>query len=446
MTEPLMNSSLENRGATAPPANESKPLSSVIRKITGRLVPFLFVLYIVAYLDRINVGFAALQMQRQLHFNDKVYGLGAGIFFAGYLLFQVPSNLILQRVGARRWICVLMVLWGCISASTALVTTPNGFYSLRFLLGSAEAGFFPGIILYVKNWFPGVVRARTIALFMAAGPLSGVIGGPISGFLLGVHGHGNFAGWQWLFLIEGLPAICLGALVFFWLADNPQDARWLNAAERGCLLAALEAEQHPGSATNHPRTMKVFASVPVWLLALGLFGITSCTSGISLWLPTLIHSVSASNNLTIGVLSAVPYIAAAIAEVLVGLHSDRTGERRWHVVILALTGAAAIVGAAYFTSLVAILVAISIATLCAYSTFGPFWAMATGLLEGGSAVGIAIINSVGNLDDFFGPYMIGFIRNSTGTFRGGFLVAAMNLALCATVFMVIRQRPAAISA
>ena len=266
--------------------------------------------------------------------------------------------MILQRVGARRWICVLMVLWGCISASTALVPTPNGFYSLRFLLGSAEAGFFPGIILYVKNWFPGVVRARTIALFMAAGPLSGVIGGPISGFLLGVHGHGNFAGWQWLFLDRsGLPAISLGLLVFFWLADNPQDARWLAAAERECLLTALEAEQHPGSSENRPRTMKVFASVPVWLLALGLFGITSCTSGISLWLPTLIHSVSASSNLTIGVLSAVPYIAAAIAEVLVGLHSDRTGERRWHVVILALTGAAAIVGAAYFTSLVAILVA-----------------------------------------------------------------------------------------
>lgn len=436
-----VNSIPENGGRAERPAGEPESISSIVPKLTTRLVPFLFVLYIVAYLDRINVGFAALQMQRQLHFSDKVYGLGAGIFFAGYLLFQVPSNLVLQRLGARRWICILMVVWGIISASTAFVVNAKGFYLLRFLLGSAEAGFFPGVIFYLKSWFPSAVRARTIALFMAAAPLSGVVGGPLSGFLLGLHGRGNLAGWQWLFLMEGVPAVCLGILVFFWLADGPEDARWLNPSERKSLSELLKSEKPSASQTQRLGAGRVLATPHVWLLALALFGITTCTSGISLWLPTLIHSVSRSTNLTIGLLSAIPYIAAAIAEVLVGLHSDRQGERRWHVAIPAVTGAVAIVCAAYFTSLAAVLVAISVALLCAYGTFGPFWAMATVLLEGGSAAGIALINSVGNLGGFFGPYVIGFMRNSTGTFRGGFLIAALSLALCAVIFAGIRVHP-----
>jgi len=242
-----VNSIPENGGRAERPAGEPESISSIVPKLTTRLVPFLFVLYIVAYLDRINVGFAALQMQRQLHFSDKVYGLGAGIFFAGYLLFQVPSNLVLQRLGARRWICILMVVWGIISASTAFVVNAKGFYLLRFLLGSAEAGFFRGVIFYLKSWFPSAVRARTIALFMAAAPLSGVVGGPLSGFLLGLHGRGNLAGWQWLFLMEGVPAVCLGILVFFWLADGPEDARWLNPSERKSLSELLKSEKPSAS-------------------------------------------------------------------------------------------------------------------------------------------------------------------------------------------------------
>jgi ACS family tartrate transporter-like MFS transporter len=411
--------------------------SSVISKITGRLIPFLFLLYIVAYLDRINVGFAALQMQRQLHFNDKVYGLGAGIFFAGYLIFQIPSNLALRRIGARRWICILMAVWGLISSSTAFISTPKGFYFLRFLLGSAEAGFFPGLVFYIRSWFPAVVRARTVALFMAAGPLSGVVGGPLSGFLLGLQGHGKLAGWQWLFLIEGLPAILLGLLVFFSLPDTPRDANWLDSDQKNWLIDTLRLEEStPGT---NKRVIHVFAIWSAWLLSLALFGITTCTSGLSLWLPILIRSVSGHSNLMIGFLSAIPYILAAIAEVIIGTHSDSSGERRWHIAAPALIGCIAIIGAASFLSLPAVLACVSIAILCVYSTFGPFWAISTVLLDAESAApGIALINSVGNLGGFFGPYVIGAIRNATGTFRGGFFIAAIALALCAAIILTMR--------
>lgn len=417
--------------------------STVVSKLTWKIVPFLFLLYMVAYLDRINVGFAALQMQHQLRFSDSVYGFGAGIFFVGYLLFQVPSNLMLQRVGPRRWICVLMIVWGVISASTAFISTPKGFYLLRFLLGSAEAGFFPGMIFYIRKWFPDSVRARTVALFMAAGPLSGVVGGPISGALLGLHSHLRVAGWQWLFLMEGLPAVLLGIVVSIYLIDAPHEAPWLTGAQRAWLTEALGHEEVSSRHTVRGGTLAAFTSGTVWFLALAMFGVTTCTSGISLWLPTLIHSVSQGGNLTIGLLSAIPYVAAAIAQFLVGLHSDRSGERRWHVAVPAFTGALAILSAAFFSSLAAILVAISVAVLSVYATYGPFWAMSTALLEGSSlAAGIALINSVGNLGGFFGPYVIGLIRNSTGTFRGGFIVAALTLTLCGFIVVVIRLQPA----
>ena len=419
------------------------PPPALISTLTWRLIPFLFVLYIVAYLDRINVGFAALQMQRQLHFNDSIYGFGAGIFFAGYLLFQVPSNLALQRFGARRWICFLMILWGAISASTAFIATPRGFYLLRFLLGSAEAGFFPGMILYLRNWFPSAVRARTIALFMCAGPLSGVVGGPVSGVLLNFDGRGGLAGWQWLFLMEGLPAVLLGVVVFIYLTDTPQDARWLTVVQRTWLDGVLGHEKTSSGQVGGSRAaLAVFGKCSIWLLAIAVFGITTCTSGLSLWLPTLIRSVSRRGNLTIGVLSAIPYVAAAIAEILVGLHSDRSGERRWHVAVPAFCGAVAIIAAAYFTSLAAILVAISVAVLSAYATFGPFWAMTTAFLEkSAAATGIALINAVGNLGGFFGPYVIGAIRNSTGTFRAGFLVAAVAIAVSGVIVISVRMQP-----
>ena len=292
----------------------------MVRTLTWRLVPFLFLLYIVAYLDRINLGFAALQMQKQLAFTDAVYGFGAGVFFAGYFLFQVPSNLVLERVGARRWIAVLMVTWGIISASMSLVGGTRSFYGLRFLLGAAEAGFFPGVILYLKNWFPAQARARTVARFMTAAPLSGVVGGPLSGALLGLHQKSGLAGWQWMFLLEGLPAIALGAVVWVTLVDRPELASWLSSEQRVWLQRTLQREREGAAATSRPGALAAFRIGRVWILALVYFGLNTVSYGMSMWLPNLIKSLSGLSNFAIGVLSAIPYVAAALAMVVVGLH------------------------------------------------------------------------------------------------------------------------------
>jgi MFS transporter, ACS family, tartrate transporter len=411
--------------------------SRVVRKLTVRLVPFLFLLYVVAYLDRINVGFAALQMQQELHFNDAVYGFGAGLFFAGYFCFQVPSNVVLERVGARRWISLLMVVWGVVSASMIFVRTVHGFYGLRFLLGAAEAGFFPGVILYLRNWFPESARARTVARFMTAAPLAGVIGSPVSGALLNWHHRLGLSGWQWLFLMEGLPAVLLGAVVWIYLTDHVQQAHWLGDDERAWLLQALEPAlgKRDGSSTS---TFEALADLRMWVLAFVYFGLTTVMYGIALWLPTIIHSISGVGNLGIGLLSAIPYVTAAVSMVIVGLHSDHTRERRWHTAIPGLVGAAAIVVVAYSNSVVLSVAAISVALLSTFSSMGPFWAMPTAILSGtAAAVGIALINSVGNLGGFAGPWVIGAIRKATGTFRGGLLVVALGLAVSAALVLLI---------
>ena len=425
--------------------------TAVLSRLTWRLLPFLFLLYIVAYLDRINVGFAALQMQEQLKFSDRMYGLGAGMFFAGYFLFQVPSNLVLHRVGARRWVAMLMIVWGVISSSMATVETPRGFYILRFLLGSAEAGFFPGMILYLKSWFPETARARAVALFMTAGPLSGVLGGPLSGALLGLHHRGGLAGWQWLFLLEGLPAVLLGAVVYFQLVDRPSEATWLRDEQRAWLIRTLENEKSTVPAARSTDTLAVFFNAVVlnariWMLAFIYFGLNTCSYGISLWLPTLIHSWSTAGSFSIGVISAIPYLAAAVVMVLVGQHSDRTGERRWHVAIMAFAGATALFVAAYAGSLAVSVAAISVAMLSVSSMVGPFWALPTKFLQGNAAAaGIALINSIGNMGGFFGPAVIGSVRTSTGSFRGGFLIAGATLALCGCVAPLVRIDRAAVS-
>lgn len=433
------------------PENQQHPIeTAVLSRLTWRLLPFLFLLYIVAYLDRINVGFAALQMQEQLKFSDRMYGLGAGMFFAGYFLFQVPSNLVLHRVGARRWIALLMIVWGVISSSMAAVETPRGFYILRFLLGSAEAGFFPGMILYLKSWFPETARARAVALFMTAGPLSGVLGGPLSGVLLGFHNRGGLAGWQWLFLLEGLPAVFLGTVVYLQLVDRPSEATWLRDEQRAWLIRTLESEKAASFSDGSADTLTVFftevvLNTRIWMLAFIYFGLNTCSYGISLWLPTLIHSWSTAGSFFIGMVSAIPYLAAAVAMVLVGQHSDRTGERRWHVAVMAFTGASALFVAAYAGSLAVSVAAISVAMLSVSSMVGPFWALPTKFLQGtAAAAGIALINSIGNMGGFFGPAVIGSVRTSTGSFRGGFLIAGATLALCACVAPLIRIEKVAI--
>lgn len=411
--------------------------AAVVRTLTWRLVPFLFLLYIVAYLDRINLGFAALQMQQQLAFTDAVYGFGAGIFFAGYFFFQVPSNLVLERVGARRWIAALMVTWGIISASMSLVGGTRSFYTLRFLLGAAEAGFFPGVILYLKNWFPARARARTVARFMTAAPLSGVVGGPLSGALLGLHQKAGLAGWRWMFLLEGIPAIVLGAVVWATLVDRPELASWLSGEQREWLQQTLQQEK--AAATSGAGALAAFRIGRIWILALVYFGLNTVSYGMSMWLPNLIKSLSGLSNLAIGVVSAIPYLAAALAMVAVGFHSDRSGERRWHTALPAFAGAIALGFAAHTTSVGPATVLISVAVLGVFSMMGPFWSMPTALLSGtAAATGIAFINSVGNLGGFFGPYIIGLVRTSTGQFKGGLLVVAAALAVSGMLALTVK--------
>jgi ACS family tartrate transporter-like MFS transporter len=367
-----------------------------------------------------------------------MYGLGAGIFFAGYFLFQVPSNLVLMRVGARRWIAVLMVTWGVISASMCMVTGTRSFYALRFLLGAAEAGFFPGVILYLKTWFPAGARARTVARFMTAGPLSGVVGGPLSGALLGLQGKSGLAGWQWMFILEGLPAIVLGAIAWTYLVDRPADAPWLTPEQKSWLQQVLQNETKAIAQSHGRGAIQVW---PILILSLVYFGLNTVSYGVSLWLPTLIKSLSGMSNLAIGVLSAIPYVTAAVAMVIVGLHSDRSGERRWHTAVPAFAGAMAMSIAAHTSSVGAMTALISVAVLGVFSMMGPFWAMPTSALSGtAAAVGVAVINSVGNLGGFFGPYVIGALRNATGSFRAGLLLVGGALAVSGCLALTLKDR------
>lgn len=410
--------------------SSAKDRRAILRKLQVRLLPFLFVLYVVAYLDRINVGFAALQMNGQLGFSDAVYGLGAGIFFAGYFLFQVPSNLVLQRVGARRWIAVLMVLWGILSAAMLLVVSARSFYTLRFLLGAAEAGFFPGVIFYLRRWFPAASRAGVVALFMTAGPISGVIGGPISGALLDWNHRGGLAGWQWMFLLEALPAIVLGLFAGIYLPDSPKKAAWLTLNEKDWLRKEL-AQEHLQTKNSAPETNRSWWSNPrLWGFALVYFGLNCCTYGVSLWLPSNLKLLSGLPNVLLGVLSAVPYLVAATTMVLVGAHSDRTTERRWHIALCAFSGALALLVAGYTSGVATGVAAFALALAASSSMNGPFWAMASSKVTVATAAGsIALINSIGNLGSGFGPYWIGYLRQTTGSFRGGLLSVAMLLTL-----------------
>lgn len=425
-------------GIEVPNISRTQLESRIVRKLFLRLLPFLFVLYIVNYLDRINVGFAALQMQAQLDLSDRVYGIGAGIFFAGYFFFQLPSNLALTRVGARRWIALIMVLWGVISCCMIFVRTAHGFYALRFLLGAAEAGFFPGVIFYLRNWFPATSRARAVAWFVAASQIAGVIGGPVSGALLGLHQF-HLAGWQWMFLLEGLPAIVLAGIVLLTLKDHPGQATWLQPEERLWLSDVLENEQKAHADITKTDMWAAFLSGRIWMLTVVYFGLNTSAYGIILWLPKFIHSLSALGNFAIGVVSVIPYFATAVAMVLIGISSDRGGKHRPYLAGTALAASLAMFLAAQTNSIVPGIAFISLALMATFSMQGPFWATATSGISGTAvAAGIAIINSVGNLGGFFGPYIIGAKRSTGGGFRGGMLIIATFLALAGVVSLLVR--------
>ena len=405
-----------------------------------RLMPFLFLLYIVAYLDRINVGFGILQMRGQLGISDGDYGRAAGIFFAGYFFFQLPSNLILEKVGVRRWISTLMAVWGIVSCLMIFIRGPVSFSVMRFLLGAAEAGFFPGIILYMKQWFPGTSRARAVAWFMTANPIAGIVGSPISGALLNLHGSG-LSGWQWMFLIEGLPAIVLGGIVFVTLADSPHQARWLKGEEKAWLLNELATEKSADLELPQHGFWRVLLSPTLWLLSVVYFAVATTMYGLTLWLPSVIRASSGLSYFLTGVVAVIPFVLTTAAMVLVGMSSDRTRERRWHTAVPAFLGAVGLLLAGFGHSTVLVVAGIGLGLAFAESMVGPFWAMATSSMAGiSAAAGIAVINSLGNLGGYFGPDIIGIFRTANGGFRGGLLAISATLVFSGSIALIVGRR------
>ena len=407
--------------------------SSVIRKLTIRIVPFIMLLYFIAYLDRVNIGFASLTMNQDIQLSNAAYGLGAGLFFIGYFLFEVPSNLILHRIGARIWIARIMFTWGVISALMAVVQGPISFYVLRFLLGAAEAGFFPGIILYLSYWFPARSRAGITAMFMAAVPISTALGSPISGALLLMDGILNLHGWQWLFIIEALPAILLSFVVLKFLTDRPEKADWLEADEKNWLIEKLNEESRDIKET--PSLLQTLSNPRILALSLVYFGTSAGLYTIGIWAPQII-AAQGVGPLATGFLNAVPAVVAVICMVLWARHSDRTNERHWHVALACLLAATGLVLAAMSTSLAAVIAALILVNIGVSSSKPPLWSLPTLFLSGSAAAaGIATINSIGNLGGFVGPTLIGWIRDETGGFEGGLISVAALLTISAVLVL-----------
>lgn len=412
-------------------------------RVTWRFIPFLFACYVAAYLDRVNVGFAKLTMAVDLRFSDTVYGLGAGIFFIGYFLFEVPSNLLLHRIGARRTLARIMISWGLVSAAMMFVDSPTSFYALRFLLGVAEAGFFPGVVLYLTWWYPAARRGRVMALFVTAVAVSGVIGNPLSGWIMqSFDGRHGWHGWQWLFLLEGLPAVALGVAAWWWLDDRIEDARWLSAEEKRVLAANIAADE----AHKTERTALAGLRDPrVWLLAAIYFCFVSGLYGVNFWLPTIVKGLGVDDVVTIGLVSALPWAAAALTMTAVGHSADRRRERRFHVAVPALLGALGLAASVPLAPYpVAAVFALSLGTCGLLSTIPLTWSLATAFLGGAAAAsGIALINSFGNLSGFAMPYLIGYLRDTTGSTDLGLYTLGVFLALGA--WLVLAKVPAALT-
>jgi D-galactonate transporter len=416
------------------------------RKVTWRLMPFLFACYILAYVDRVNVGFAKLQMQDDLRMSDTVYGIGAGLFFIGYFLLEVPANMMLRRVGARRWLGPIMIAWGLVSAATMFVNGAHSFYALRLLLGVVESGFFPGVMLYLTFWYPRHRRARMVACFISANPLSGVLAGPVSGAILArASGLAGLRPWQLLFVAEGLPSVLAGIVMLLYLVDGPNQAGWLSADERDCIARHLEQEEHAkrSEGASAHRFGDVFRSRKVWLLCLAFFGLQMGNYGLAFWMPQILKDTVTGDPWKIGLLSTVPWGAAAISMVIYANHSDRTGERRWHIALAAgaaglALAAGGLPGISGWPGL-ALVTYTTVALMCCQ---GLFWALPTAVLSGAAAAaGIAWINSVGNLAGYLSPFLIGRIRDVTGTMTlAQFVLGASCLVTSAVVLVVTYRR------
>ncbi|MGM3184856.1 MFS transporter [Dickeya oryzae] len=413
--------------------------SSAYRKITWRLIPFLCLCYLAAYLDRINIGLAKLQMADQLTLSDVAFGLGAGLFFLGYILFEVPSNLILQRVGARLWIARIMITWGILSTATLLVTTPVQFYVLRFLLGAAEAGFLPGVLYYLTHWFPSWRRGRIIALFMIGLPLSSIVGGPLSGWImahfdaqLGLHG------WQWMFLLEGLPSVLLGMMALWLLPDNVNQARWLNEQDRAQVRADLTLDAHQAPAIKH-RFRDGFFNLKVWMLGGIDFSILLCAYAMGFWLPTFIKQAGVVDIGLIGWLTAIPSVAALVGMLALGTSSDRLRERRWHIILPFWLGAAAIVMSTFFShNLVMTVLLFSLAQAAVIGTVPVFFSLPATFLTGtAAATGFALACSLANIAGLVSNTIMGFAMQLTGNGNGALWFFAVCLLLSSLLVIAL---------
>jgi MFS transporter, ACS family, tartrate transporter len=416
---------------------------SAIRKVTLRLVPFLFVLYIAAWLDRVNVGFAALQMNDALRFSAAAFGCGSGIFFLGYCLFEVPSNFILHRVGARRWLARIMISWGIIAAAMMFVRTPSQFYVLRFLLGVAEAGFFPGVIYYLSYWFPRQHRARAVGAFMMAIPVAGVIGGPLSGALLGLDGAMGLGGWQWLFLLEGLPSVLLGFCAWNYLTDRPQDARWLLPSEKAALITRLATEEKEVQEAHAISALASLRNPIVWHLG-GIFFLANLgLYTYSIWSPQIIKSFVGASNLMVGLISGTISVVVIAIMVLNNAHSDRTGERPLHVVIPLGVMACGFAACALLGHSPAAIVLLALVPIGMGAAYGPFWSMPSSFLAGKAAAGgIAMVATIVNVSGFVGPTLVGTLKGRTGDYTAGFLVLGAAAGLAALLTLPLRRTAA----
>ena len=404
-----------------------------VAKVSKRLVPFLILCYFVAYLDRVNVGFAALTMNKDLGLSASAFGFGAGVFFLAYFFFEVPSNLFLERVGARKWIARIMFSWGLLSGAMAFVGGENSFYAVRVLLGIAEAGFFPGIIFYLTLWFPAVYRARIIGYFMAAIPLSTVIGAPVSGWLLGFDGHLGLKGWQWLFILEAAPALVLSFVVFFYLTDRPADATWLQPDERAWLMNRMDQERRQRETARTYSVTQALMNPKVLALSLIYFGAVALNYGLSFFLPQIVKAFGVS-NFQAGLISALPYVVGVVSIVAWGRRSDRKLERRFHCAFPLGIAATGIAVSTAIDDPTMKMVALSIAGFGIFGNLPVFWTLPTAFLSGPAAAGgIALINSIGNLAGFAGPFAMGRIKDLTGSYAGGLL----SLAAAGYIAMII---------
>ena len=412
----------------------------VFARVLGRLIPFIFLCYVVAYIDRVNIGFAAAEMQKDLGLSDAVYGFGAGLFFLGYFLFEIPSNLILERVGARVWMARIMFVWGLISMATMFATGPLSFYVLRVLLGLAEAGFFPGMVLYLTYWVPARQRAKSGALFMTAAPVAMMIGAPVSEALLRLDGVASLHGWQWLFLIEGLPAVVLGLVAFVYLTDRPEKAQWLSPEDRAWLSAEMARERseraQQGAGLRHVLSGKI------GLLCLIYFLNTVATYGVFLFLPKILREASGFGGFRLSAITAIPFAFALVGMVLIGRHSDRTGEREWHLAGCAFTAATGLVlAAASQHNVWFIVLSFTLSQFGQRAFQGVFWAIPPRLLGGAAAAaGIATINAVGNLGGFVGPTVMGWLRKGTQSYTEGLLLLAASLTVAGILILTLKPR------